>query len=318
MTRSDLGMFWKENQYRAELSNAFSEEIRRMEKYDEEVCPEEWRAAVKHVKEKGINLVEIIQKFGDREFYYPKSVLESLANAYNEVQKSARFFPQDSSMAFNLPIQTQKFDSNTLAKLVAEKDIITTPYYQKIFRMNDKLKGFKSIFATYVQYESSEVLSNFTSNIFGLPDESQGGDECEAFSLGSLTLKGLKSISERRFTYSLGLSTVSDSDIAEEFAKLYNLPVKKSTGRNGGDLVTVGYRLEEVQTGIKKVMPKNVLPVFNALESARKQGLFSKVSLFEVKSNDLQLPKKYYLAVGVDHFNNKYPWAYIPSENDLE
>ena len=320
MARPDLRMFWQENQDKADSSNPFYEEIRRMERYDNEVCPEEWRAAVKHVKEKGIDTIEVMQKFGDRKFLYPQSVIESLANAYNEVQKSARFFPRDSGVKFSLPIQTQKFGADTMARLKVENAPFRTPNYQEIFKMSDKLKGFKLIFSTYTKYETyfDDVgLSNFAAGIFGLPDESPEDSECDAFSLGSLTLDGLKSISERRFTYSFGVSTFKMTDIAEEFARLYNLPLQKRAGRDREEMIGVGYQLEEILS-VKEVMPKNVLPIFGALESARDKGLFSKVTLFEVKPLDLQLPQKYYLAAGVDHFNNKYPLAYIPSENDID
>jgi len=319
MTREDLRMFWQEDLDRFDASDLFREESRRMERYDSEVCPERWKKAVKYVKENGLNLIELFRKFGERRLVYPQRVLESLANAYNEVQKIKK--PDSVSIPLTLPFGAEGFSKDLIRKLLGEeKDVGGEALGRRNYALDDKIQGFSLVFAS--SYNPAAGRLDGDACLYGLPEQYENGDETKniaVFILGSISLSDLKSVSERRFTYTFGINPAKSGDSDEavgEFVNLRELPKKAPSERYGAD-ANAYYKRKPVKEDAKKI-PSRLREMYENVMKAKKMGLFSDVKIFEIYSENVKLNKSYFMVSGFDVFGNELPYAYIPGENDID
>src|SRR3989338_11443058 len=83
---SNLKLLLKENigMVSSPCDNLFSEELRRMEKYDNERLPQEMKEYFNYVKKPGRDFIDGLLRFGQIEFFYSREKLESMV-AYGEM-----------------------------------------------------------------------------------------------------------------------------------------------------------------------------------------------------------------------------------------
>ncbi|MFH1710747.1 MAG: hypothetical protein ABH840_00375 [Nanoarchaeota archaeon] len=295
----------------------FSEELRRQNKYDTEVCLPQWREAIKHITSNGFNPLKLLKTHGEQVLKCPQPSLTHIAEAYNEEESDNPLSEQAPLDMIPNRITTARFGTGEIQKLKEAKSggiVINKDAY---IAVKDSLPGFSLVFA----YDSGSVAKNtsFPSlPLYGIPREAMGGikgtrDKTLAFGIGELSLEGLAETAERRFMYTFATAPASDTQIIDALVKLNKFPTH--VGQRPS-IYEIRYRL--VAAPLEELDPPRAAELlFDEAVEAQAQGLFQTVEALKLEAKELIYRDP--VIVGVDHFNQKFPMIYWAGDkSDLD
>ena len=141
----------------------FAEEMRRAQRYDERVCPQEYRECMNFSIKKGHCVGSLLRKFGKRKL--PEKLkmrdIETVVETHNFVEqqrKKCKALPR-----YNLCGLTAGIEVKILEELI--KDGKTGRY----FVMDEKRKGFSLIFGRS-NSSLSWMENNYEGDVYGIPE----------------------------------------------------------------------------------------------------------------------------------------------------
>ncbi len=305
--------------------NMFAEELRRMQNYDSEVCPERWKPAITYLKKHGWDSPELLKRFGERQFKFnSKDELERLIRIYNFAIKNNAKYGLDGKARARVEILLEDygFEKKEMDMLKKKSRIGGAFKYNEsdektrfstwsgdgeIFTIDDAIKGFSVLFCSRNKPEKYEAY------LFGIPkeidlrlDQVWGGTvkEPRVFLIGQVNIHELATIGNRRFMYIFGMQPAAEKDIIETLVKLNKLPAQGS----GKGYNKVSYSLEEKDIS-QLNPPKAVSLIYDEALAAKEQRLFADVKVFELVMKKEEI-KKDPVVIGFDHLGNMHPLIY--------
>jgi len=271
----------------------FSEELRRLEKYDKELCPTRWRPAIEYVKENGVkreDKIELLRKFAERSFipgdYFGERSIDVKRLSPLEIKKLRE--------EGEASVRTRGIGSWTEDPGIS-------------FRLDDEVPGFSLLFGRVKHRSlcSGPPYINRSlpfANIYGLPEEAPKiGSKSQAFRLGTLSLEELDSVIQRRFMYVFAMNPAEQRDVVSALIKI-----------NGFSKVSVDgnplhYWLEE--RDMSELNPtRGATLMHREAMDAKEKGLFADVRSYELCASEVLVSDP--VIVGFDCFKNMVPLIY--------
>lgn len=296
----------------------FSEEFRRKDYYDSEVCPSKWKEAIQYVVLNGFNPIEVIKKYGKRNLDLSKDKLEKIIMVSNVVEKTNKELGNKHKISINFPMKKVYFNtifpyeqSRKGFENIRDGEVIKIDNYRVVFSLDDRIDGFSFLFGAgsfnsgiETAFESQEYPK---INIYGILDGLFNSDEKYFLKLGKLDIEDFKPIATRRFSYVFGSPPAKDKDITNALVKLNKFP--KTFSRGWDDRYGIKYEL--VERDLEQLdAPRAVRLLYDEANLAKERGLFASVKVYEMKSEEYKIPNKDPVIVGIDHFGNKFPIIY--------
>ncbi|MFH1425440.1 MAG: hypothetical protein ABIG28_01775 [archaeon] len=322
----------------------FEEEIRRANKYDEEVCPPEHQSMLQYVvSDATVDVGDVLLRFGKR--YLPKGYNEkdisAIIETHNFVESQRGICGDIGPLRHGLG--GGLFDYTKRIKNSDVRRLRKSGKSGNFFVLPEVREGFSFVFGeirTEDEGLSMPLLDeDYKAFVYGLPDVrlghsyegtivSEGGqyhripfkmipipkDETAAFWIGNLCLdQGLIDIAPRRFNYIFGCPPASEGEVIDALVRVNKLE-DHGTFR-GRSENSRAYKLVEKKLGSLKA-PRAAHLVFDEAVQAKKAGLFRDVKAYELVAREHPLPKRDPVIIGVDRFGQWYPIIYWAMENE--
>lgn len=291
----------------------FSEELRRMEQYDGEVCLERWKSSIQDIRANGLDNVRIAQKFGEREWEYPLDALEAIINLRKAYALAESKTPKGTGLHLEAPLWS-KLDRKGIERLRKKNEITLTDSHSReqiAFRLDDEVGGCEFCFGVMNPGDRSSLFRSphshlrdcYVFSLYGATRVDGKTGPLESRKLGKIDLSELASIGERRFAYIFGVPPATNVEITNALIALNKFPSITPDGSS-----RIEYKLEE-RTLEQTNPPRGVCLMYENAREAQEQGLFSGVRVYELVGKKVPIPQDPVL-VGVDHFGNRMPLIY--------
>jgi len=284
-------------------ASCFSEELRRLEKYDSEVCPLRWRPVLEDIKDHGTMFgrdraykIGLLRRFAERSF-----IPEEHSDRLTDIK---RLGPVE--------IKHLREEGETSVRTRGPGSWTENPGIS--FRLEDEVPGFSMVFG---RVRHQDLLSGPPyvnrnmpfANIYGLPEKAiKVGTKSQAFKLGTLSLEELDSVALRRFMYTFGMNPAENRDVVRTLVKINEFPRISSDGN------PIHYRLEE--RSISELNPtRGAVLVYDEAIDAKEKGLFAEVKSYGLCAKEVPVSDP--VIVGFDHFGNMVPLIYWSGDTGL-
>ena len=281
-------------------TGAFEEELRRMEKYDSQICPEKLRPAINFCKEKGFKPIDLLAQFGERNFI-PNLAL--IARAYIELANIAdKHNSKLENNKFNIvaseALQLKRWGGHWQDSKYINKYQDGSEKCEGTRSLNDKIEGFTGFTGMYDYYRNKQQMPQL--KVTGFFEGDRGN--CYA---GTITLDGFEETTLRRFNYIFGMSPATEAQIVDTLITL-----------NGFKKGEAEYELREEE--LKSLNPPRAATLLykEAIGNAKEKGLFAEVKAYRLSRRQNWFNDRDPVIIGLDQFRNRYPIIYWGGKKD--
>jgi len=288
----------------------YPENLRRMQKYDNEICPEQWRPTIDFVKKNGFDWLEIIKRFGIRDMYDKEGLTHS-AIALKHLNMAGT----------KMHFEKNAYDINVLGSCMSDKEEKSLIAGQ--VRIDDSITGFRYLFINPrrdISHEGVKFhLADLRGKIEGIDKTKRNLDTHDKWvgypitgaflEVGEISLSGLEKVVKERFGYIFNRVPRTNREFIKHFLE------KNCHNLQEFELLVNEYCLELERIPDNKQGKKNQ----EILCKSKGSGVFKEVGFYTlIGGENHKCPPLPPWLLGFDHFDNIYEIDYLGAKQPTE